>query len=328
MANTINWGIMATGGITHVFVRDLAHVKDARLIAVGSRSQEKADEFAAQYGIPRAYGTYEELANDPEVDIIYVATPHPMHKENVLTCLQAGKAVLCEKSFVMNAQELEVLIAAARKHRLFLMEAMWTRFLPAIRKVKEWLSAGIIGEVRMVDVRFSNRAPWNPESRLFKPELGGGALLDVGIYCTSFISMVYGQSPTSIQSLVNKGKTGVDELFTALLGYENGQMASVMAGLRLKSRHEAVILGTEGEIRVPDFWQAKTASLTVYGQHEERFEDKSESIGYAYEAAEAMRCMKAGKLESLEMSLDESLAIMKTMDQLRAAWGLTYPGEE
>ncbi len=327
MTRTINWGILATGGITHTFVRDLAHVKDARLVAVGSRTQEKADEFAARHGIPRAYGTYEELANAPEVDIVYVATPHPMHKENVMACLQAGKAVLCEKSFVMNAQELEVLMAAAREHRLFLMEAMWTRFLPAIRKVREWLSAGVIGDVRMVDVRFGNRATWNPESRLFKPELGGGALLDVGIYCVSFISMVLGQSPTSTQSLVNEGETGVDEVFTALLGYPDGRMASVMAGLRLKSRHEAVILGTEGEIRVADFWKAKSAVLTVYNQYEERFEDKGEPIGYAYEAAEAVRCMQAGQLESSVMPLDESLAIMKTMDRLRAGWGLTYPGE-
>lgn len=327
MKKTIGWGILATGVISNIFAKDLAYVANARLVAVGSRSQEKADAFAAKYNIPRAYDSYEALANDPDVDIIYVATPHPLHKDNVLTCLRAGKAVLCEKSFVMNAPELEILIQTARERRLFMMEAMWTRFLPAIKKVREWLAAGVIGEVGMVDVRFGNFAPWNPESRLFNPELGGGALLDVGIYCISFISMVMGTPPTTIQSLVNKGDTGVDEVFTALFGYEDGRMASLMAGLRLKSKHEVVILGTEGEIRITDFWKAKSAILNVYNQYEEKFEDTSEQIGYAFEATEAVQCLLDGNLESNIMPLEESLAIMKTMDTLRMNWGLIYPGE-
>ncbi|NHN30444.1 Gfo/Idh/MocA family protein [Paenibacillus agricola] len=327
MRDMIQWGILGPGDIARVFADDLVHAPHARITAVGSRSQERADDFAAKYQIPYAYGSYKELIENPDVDIIYVATPHPMHKEHVQACLQAGKAVLCEKSFTMNAAELEELVVLARKNKVFLMEAMWTRYLPAIEKVREWLASGVIGDVHMIDVRFGNHAVWNPESRLFNPSLGGGALLDVGIYGVSFISMVMGQQPTTIKSLVKLGATGVDEVFTALFGYEGGQMAHLMAGLSLKSKHEVTILGSKGEITVPDFWQAKTVVLSVYGKQEETYVDKAAPRGYTYEANEAMRCLREGRLESAIMPLDESLAIMQTMDRLRADWGLKYPFE-
>ncbi len=323
----IRWGILGPGRISDTFAGELSYAPDARIVAVGSRSLERAEAFAAKYEAPRAYGSYKELALDPDVDIVYIGTPHPMHKEDALACLRAGKAVLCEKAFTMNTDELKELIHAAEQNRVFLMEAMWTRFLPTIAKVREWIGLGAIGEIGMVDLRFGNRSIWDPASRLFDPALGGGTLLDVGIYCISFASMVLGRQPSTIQSLVQIGTTGVDEVFTALFGYEHGPMASIMAGHRLKSRHEAVILGSQGEIRIPQFWKAKSALLTVYGEYEENFIDTAEPKGYVYEALEAMACMRAGKLESDIMPLSESLAIMETMDRLRADWGLRYPNE-
>ncbi|WP_170318217.1 Gfo/Idh/MocA family protein [Paenibacillus thalictri] len=327
MTSKIRWGILGPGGIANTFANDLVHLPDAQLVAVGSRSLDRAREFAAKHNMPNAYGSYEELAQDPNVDIVYVATPHQAHKENVLACLQAGKAVLCEKPFTVSASELEELVAVARKNNVFLMEAMWTRYLPAIVKVQEWLAGGLIGDVRMVDVKFGNRAEWRPESRLFNPELAGGALLDVGVYCISFVSMIMGQQPSAVHSVARIGTTGVDEEFAALFGYEGGRMASLMAGLRLKTKHQAVISGTEGEIRIPIFWNAKSAELSVYGKEDEHFEDSGAAKGYVYEAAEAMRCLREGKIESDRMTLDESLAIMRTMDKLRADWNMKYPFE-
>lgn len=324
---TIRWGVLGPAGIANAFADDLRFASDARIVAVGSRSLERAETFAAQYGVPRAYSSYEEVARDPDVDIVYISTLHPMHKENALTCLRMGKSVLCEKAFTMNADELKELIHAARDNRVFLMEAMWTRFLPTITKVREWISSGVIGEIGMVEQKFGNRSTWNPASRLFDPALGGGTLLDVGIYCISFASMVLGRQPSTIQSLVQMGTTGVDEVFTALFGYEHGPMASIMAGHRLQSRHEAVILGSQGEIRVPNFWKAKSAVLNVYGAYEENYIDNAAPRGYVYEALEAMSCMRAGKMESDIMPLAESLAIMETMDRMRVDWGLQYPAD-
>ena len=326
MSKLVNWGIIGPGVIAGLFVNDLARSPHARVAAVGSSSVERARDFAGQHGIPRAYGSYDELVRDPEVDIVYIATLHPAHRENALAAIAAGKAVLCEKSFTMNASELRDIIAAARARKLFAMEAMWTRFLPAIVKVREWLGSGVIGDVRQVNVSFGNLAPWNPDSRLFSPQLGGGALLDVGIYAVSFVSMATGRQPDSIHSRAHIGETGVDEYFSAMFGYADGCVAHVTAGLRLKSKHEAVILGTRGEIRVPDFWRAKQAELTVYDKSTEVYTDTSEG-GLIYEAEEAMGCLRAGKPESAVMPLDESLRIMETMDAMRANWGLVYPGE-
>ncbi|SFL80307.1 Predicted dehydrogenase [Paenibacillus sp. 1_12] len=327
MNQKIRWGILGPGGIANTFANELLHLPDAQIVAVGSRSQERADSFAAKHNIPHAYGSYDALIADPNVDIVYVATPHSEHKDNVLASLLAGKAVLCEKAFTVNASELEELILIARENKVFLMEAMWTRYLPAIHKVREWLASGVIGDVNMVDVRFGNRTKLNPTSRLFNPALAGGALLDVGIYCVSFISMIMGRPPSTIHSVARIGTTGVDEEFSALFGYEGRQMANLMAGLRLKTKHEAIIYGTDGEIRIPKFWEAKTAVLSVYGKQEERFEDCGKAIGYMYEAAEAMRCLQQGKIESDIMPLDESLAIMRTLDALRGDWGMKYPFE-
>ncbi|QAY65750.1 Gfo/Idh/MocA family protein [Paenibacillus protaetiae] len=327
MTKVLKWGILGTGSIASKFTGDLPFSSSGQAYAVGSRTKESAEKFAAKFGIPKAYGSYEELANDPEVDAIYVATPHPYHKDNTLACLRAGKAVLCEKPFTINAGELEEVISYARENKLFLMEGMWTRLLPAVVQVKQWLKEGRIGDVLHVDADFGFRTGFNPASRLFDPNLGGGALLDVGIYPVSFASMIFGSKPQSLASTAFLGETGVDEQFTLLLSYEGGKTASLSGAVRLGLRNDAYIYGTEGSIHVPSFFNAHSAALYQNGEAVETFTDDRTSLGYHYEADEVARCLEEGLLESDAITLDESLAIMKLLDEARQQWGLQYPME-
>ncbi|WP_226038091.1 Gfo/Idh/MocA family protein [Aquibacillus saliphilus] len=327
MEKKIKWGILGTGGIAKKFAEDLSYASNADRIAVGSRTKNSAKEFAERYGIERAYGSYQELAEDKDVDAIYVATPHPFHKENVMACLRAGKAVLCEKPFTVRAEELEELIDFAKDKKLFLMEAMWTRFLPPIVKVREWINNGKIGEVRLVKADFGFRAPWNPEWRLLNPDLGGGALLDAGIYPVSFASMILGAKPEKITSTAHIGETGVDEEFSIIMSYPGGKTASLNGAVRLNLTNEAYILGTEGYIHIPSFHSAKSASLYIGKEKVETFIDDRESTGYAFEAEEVGRALSEGLKESSVMPLNESLEIMKLMDEVRGQWGLKYPFE-
>ena len=325
--NKIRWGIIGTGHIAKKFAEGLLSLPEAELVAVGSRSQASADDFAAWYGIPHRHATYAGLANDPDVDTVYVATPHPLHKDNSLLCLKAGKAVLCEKPFALNAAQAEEVIKLARAKKLFLMEAMWTRFLPVHVEMRELLAEEAIGDVRMLSADFGFRAEWNPKSRLLNPELGGGALLDVGIYTLSLASAVFG-IPTRVTGLAHVGATGVDEQVGIVLGYGQGQLAILSAAVRTESPQEARLLGTEGSIRIHSpFWKPTALTISRAGQDDELVDLPYSSNGYNYEAAEVMACLRAGKLESDIMPLDETLAIMKTLDQLRTQWGLKYPME-
>ncbi|WP_340006894.1 Gfo/Idh/MocA family oxidoreductase [Paenibacillus sp. FSL K6-0276] len=327
-AYKVKWGILSTGWIAHQFVTDLVHASNGVAYAVGSRSQESADKFARDHGVPHAYATYEELVNDPNVDAVYIGTPHPFHKENALLALRAGKAVLCEKPFTINSGELEEIVSYAREHKLFLMEAMWSRYIPAIVKVREWIEEGRIGDVRLVKADLGFRTDWNPEGRLLNPKLGGGALLDVGIYPVSFASMVFGPHPEAISSTVHIGETGVDEHFSMLLSYGDGKTASLNGGIRLNMLEEAHVFGTEGRIIVEGtLVNPKSVSLYIGDEKVETFVDDRASIGYCFEAEEVGCCLQAGLTESSVMSLDESLAILNLLDQIRAQWGLKYPGE-
>jgi dihydrodiol dehydrogenase / D-xylose 1-dehydrogenase (NADP) len=323
----IKWGILGTGGIASAFARDLNFAENTEKLAVGSRTKESAAKFAEEHDVSRAYGSYEELVQDPDVDAIYVATPHPFHKENVLACLRAGKAVLCEKPFTMNSGELEEIIQFARDQKLFLMEAMWTKFLPPIVKVREWIDSGEIGEVLLVKADFGFRAPWDPEWRLLNPALGGGALLDVGIYPVTFASMIFGTKPEKILSTAYIGETGVDEQFSILMSYPSGKTATLNGAFRIGLTNEAYIHGREGYIRIPSFHSAKSAILYKDGEEVETFNDDRQCAGYAFEIEEVGRCLSQGLLESPVVPLDESLEIMKLMDEIRGQWGLKYPFE-
>lgn len=323
--NKIKWGIMGPGMIAHSFVKGLQVLPDAVIFAVGGRSIDKASAFAELYDIPNFYGSYEEMLKNPEIDIVYIATPHTLHTECMLMCLKAGKAVLCEKPFTINAKEAIEVISYAQKAKLFLMEAMWTRFLPAIEKVRELLRDKVIGKIRQVKADFGFCCTWDLANRLLNRQMGGGALLDVGVYSVSLASMIFGIPPASIQSMVHLGETGVDEQFMAIFGYSEGKMASLSAAIRTDTPQDAWIIGTKGKIHIPDFWHASSINLYVNDQPAENIQLPYESTGYSYEAAEAMNCLRQGKLESDSMPLQETLAIIQTMDAMRKQWGLVYP---
>lgn len=325
MAEKIRWGILGTGGIASKFADGLTALPDAETAAVGSRTQESADRFGDKYQIPRRHSSYEALANDPDVDVIYIATPHTFHAENTRLCLEAGKAVLCEKPFAINAQEAQGMVALARQKGLFLMEAMWTRYLPIIVHVRRLIADGVIGEVRMLNADFGFRTGFNPEGRLFNPDLGGGALLDVGIYPVSLAYALFGK-PAEVKTLAGLGATGIDEQSAYLFGYPGGQLALLSSAVRTSTPHEAIIAGTDGMIRIPSWWNARQFTLTKNGETSV-IELPFHGNGYNYEAAEVMRCLREGLLESDTMSLDETLSIMGTLDAIREQWGLVYPKE-
>ena len=262
--------------------------------------------------MPRAYGCYKDLAEDDSVDAVYISTPNRYHKDNSLLCLQSQKHVLCEKPFTTNAYEAEEIIICARENKLFLMEAMWTRFLPAIVKLRQLLTDGVIGEVRMLFADMSYKGDLNPE-------IGRGSLLDLGVYAVSFASMLFG-TPDRVCSMASFGTTGVDEQAGYILGYPGDQLAVLSSTLRLTTPKNATIVGTEGCIQVEHFWSATKMLIEIKGQEPEAIELPIEGNGYNYQAQEVMNCINEGKLESDVISLDESLSIMQTIDKIRENW--------
>jgi predicted dehydrogenase len=324
----IRWGILGTGGIARKFAEGLALLPDARMTAVGSRTQDSADSFGANWKIPNRHGSYAALMADPEVDAVYIATPHTLHRENALGCLAAGKAVLCEKPFTINARQADDVIGLARKQRIFLMEAMWTRFLPVITKIRSLIAEGAIGKVRQVQADFGFRPAFDPKSRLFDPALGGGALLDLGVYPISLASMVFGEAPLRLASRAALGATGVDEQSGAVLEYSDGRMAVISCSLRFESPRAAEIIGEGGWIRIHrPWWISDTFTLSRPGREDETITLPYLGNGYAHEAVEVMQCLRGGKVESRVMPLDETFRVMQTLDAIRAEWGLKYPGE-
>ena len=329
MSDRIRWGILGTGSIAHKFATGLAVLPDAALVAVGSRRQKTADAFGDEFDVPNRHAGDEALAADPDVDVVYVATPHVFHCDNTVLCLDHGKHVLCEKPFAINAHETRHMIVAARRNHRFLMAAVWTRFLPTMVKLREILASGRIGEVKLMQVDFGFRAGLKPEARLFNPALGGGALLDVGSYTVQLAAMVFGQPPAKIMSTMQLGETGVDEQTAMLFTYDQGQMAQLSCAIRTSTSQEASIFGTEGRIHFPSWWNGTT--LTVWdkssGAEGETMTLPFEGNGYNCEAQAVMECIRAGKLESEVMPLDETIQLMETLDTVRAQGGLRYPME-
>ena len=264
------------------------------------------------------------MAEDPEVDVIYAAPPHSFHEETATLCLNNKKAVLCEKPIAVNAVQTGRMIQCARKNNVFLMEAMWTRFLPAICKAREIIADGTIGRIRLLTADFGFRADLNPEGRLFAPALGGGSLLDVGVYNLSFSGMIFRKQPNRIQSHMVIGNTGVDEETSISLSYSEGQSALLFSAIRLDTAHNAVIYGDEGRIEIPSYWHGNKLKL-ITGKGTRELDFPFEASGYQFEVIEVMRCLDAGLIESPVMPLDESLAIMKIMDLIRKENKLRYP---
>ena len=328
MSEKIRWGIIGPGFIARRFANCMPYAPDAEIYAVASRSQEKAEAFGAEYGATKCYGSYEELANDPDVDVAYIATPHNYHLAHTLLCLNAGKHVLCEKPFAVNAKEAKAMIDCAREKKLFLMDAFWTRYFPVMAKLRELLADNAIGDVMLVQADFGGRGPIVPEKRHFNPDLAGGALLDVGSYCLQLASMVYGKKPTDIVSQYTIGSTGVDELSVVVCKYSDYEMATLTSAIRLGTPHEARVMGSEGYIAIPDFWHPSELTLVRPGQERETFRFPYDGEGFQYEAMEVGQRIRAGLTESPIYPLDETLAIMETLDRIRADWGLRYPMEE
>jgi predicted dehydrogenase len=323
----IRWGILGTGRIAGDFAAGLQSLPDADLVAVGSRSAGAAADFAARFGASRQHESYEALANDPEVDVVYIATPHALHRANARLCLDAGKPVLCEKPFTLNAAQARDLVDLAYQRRLFLMEAMWTRFLPALVEVRRLVDEGAIGDVQFLTADFGFRKDYDPRHRLFDPALGGGALLDVGVYLASLASLFFGP-PSQIRSLAQIGASGIDERAALLFGYDGGRFAQLTAAITAATPQEATIVGAAGSIKLhPLWWRVSRITFSPNGGQPETIDRPYVGNGYCHEAAEAMRCLRAGGLESPMMPLAETIAIVETLDQVRAEWGLRYPGE-
>lgn len=313
----VRWGILGTGLIARGFARDLALGESGVVTAVGSRSPEGAARFAAEFGVEHPHHGYESLVEDPEVDVVYVATPHPMHRDNAILALRAGKPVLVEKPFAMNAAQAAEIVDVAREQGLFAMEAMWTRFLPHIASTRDWLETGALGEIVSVTADHGQWFAEDPQFRLFAPELGGGALLDLGIYPVSFASMVLG-APNRIVALSDPAFTGVDAQTSMLLGYESGAHAVLTCTLRARSPMRASIVGTDARVEIDSrFYGPTGVTLLPRIGAPTRIESTHEGHGLRHEAEEVARCLAAGERESPLMTLDETISIMHTMDAVQ-----------
>lgn len=327
MSDTIRWGIIGPGNIAHRFAEGIGAVPHAALTAIASRTPDRLKAFAEKWNVPQRYGSYEELVADPEVDAVYVSTPHPFHAPCSILALEAGKPVLCEKPFTVNASEARKVIETARRKGVFVMEAMWTRFFPIMARLREIVASGAVGELLMVQADFGFRAGINPEGRLFNPALAGGGLLDVGVYPISLASMLLGK-PDRVAGLANVGQTGVDEAAVIALGYPGGGLASLTTGVRVTTPHTAVISASEGSISIPSPWWVPERMTVRRGRASEEYCEPKMASGFEYEIAEACRCIREGLIESLVLPHEETIAVMETMDQLRALWGVRYPMED
>jgi predicted dehydrogenase len=314
----VRWGILGTGGIARTFAADLRLTSSGAVTAVGSRAQGTADRFADEFGIPGRHASYESLAADPDVDVVYVATPHPAHHASALLALRAGKHVLVEKPFTMNAAEAREVAAEARRRGLFAMEAMWTRFLPHMAVVRGWLAQGALGDVVTVTADHGQWFAQDAGFRLFAPALGGGALLDLGVYPVSFASMVLG-APSKVMSMSDPAFTGVDAQTSMLLGYESGAQALLTCTLRAKSPTRAAVTGTSARIEIEgSFYAPAAVTLIPRDGDPVRVESRHEGRGLRHQADEVARRLAAGETESPLMPLDETISVMETMDTVLA----------
>jgi predicted dehydrogenase len=323
----VRWGILATGGIARLFTKDLlAH--GHTVTAVGSRSAHRAQAFADDFGLARAHATYAELVADPDVDVVYVATPHNRHAENATEALTAGRHVLVEKAFTMNATQARQVVELARARGLLAMEAMWTRFLPHMRFVRETVASGRIGEVRSVHADHGQRLSTEPAHRLNDPRLAGGALLDLGCYPLSFAHDILG-SPEAVTARATMRHTGVDDSVATIMSHRGGAVSTTYSTMETRGSNRAVVLGTEGRVEIGPVWYSP-APVTVYDTGNEvvdAFDEPVSGRGMQYQAAEVERVLAAGETESPLMTLDDSVAVMDTLDQVRSIIGLRYPGE-
>jgi predicted dehydrogenase len=328
VSDSLRWGILGTGWIASEFTRDLL-ATGMTITAVGSRTQESADAYAATYGIATAHPSYEALVADPNVDAIYISTPHPFHYDNAKLVLGAGKHALVEKPFTLNAMEAREVVELAKEKKLVVLEAMWTRWLPHMIRVREIISAGTLGDVRTVIADHNQDLPDDPKHRILNPDLGGGALLDLGIYPVSLAWDIFGR-PKSVTAISSASPiTGVDRQTAILLGYDGGQQAVLHTALDTLGPNTAAIIGTQGRIEIDSVWYTAT-SFTVYDENNtviEKYNQPVVSRGMQYEAAALEQIVAAGALEGQELPPSETVEIMETLDEIRRQIGLRYAAE-
>lgn len=359
MTTAVRWGIAGTGAIASLFAEGLADSPGAQLVAVASRAPGRADAFAARTGARRAHGSYDALANDPEVDIVYVATPNSDHCARASMMLEGGKAVLCEKPFALDADEARKVVALAERKGIFCMEAMWMRFMPAVRELASRIRDGALGDARAATIELGHPIAFDPAHRVFDPALGGGALLDLGVYAVSLAHLLFGP-PTTVKSQVTLAPSGVDDHVTALLGHAGGRQSTLGASLRTRLTNGASVAGTAGWARLheplyrPDAITIMAAHAATPGRgasdsgvvamarrsamlrtavselrslvppslrvRGRTIRRRYRGNGYCHEAIEAMRCLLAGQTESPLMPLSETLQVMETLDAIRRGW--------
>jgi predicted dehydrogenase len=325
---TVRWGILGTGRIAQTFAHDISLVPGAELAAVGSRSTDSAGEFAQAFHVPTAHSSYEALVQDDTVDVVYVATPHARHADDTMLALEAGRHVLCEKAFAMNAREAQRMVQAAREHGLFLMEAMWTRFHPTISSVRRMVRDGALGPIRTVHADISTFREPDPDDRLFDRDLGGGTLLDLGVYPIAFAFDLFG-APDTVQTSVQMGETGVDEQCAAIFSYENGLQMTWQASFRADGGRGLTLAGPDGRLQnARDWWKGTPFRHIPAEGHPQVVGEDVDGNGYQFEIAHVCNCLRDGRTESPVMTLDESIAIMQSMDDIRESWGLVYPNDK
>jgi dihydrodiol dehydrogenase / D-xylose 1-dehydrogenase (NADP) len=327
MKDKVNWGIIGCGDIAHSFARTLMTIPDASLVGVASKTPNKARKFAETFKLTKWFKNYEELLQDQKIDIIYIATTHNFHFENIMLCLNYNKHVLCEKPFTLNEKTAREAFKTAKRKKLFIMEAMWTRFLPAIQELQKKLKEEVIGDVLKVQADFWIDVPYNASNRLYNKKLAGGALLDLGIYPLTFADIVYNTPPVTITSKAVMGKTAVDEASYYLLEYKGGRVAQLSASCKAFAPHAGLIVGTKGYIEVPSFFYPQEFTINITNGKKKRIGAPYKVNGYVHEALEAMRCIREGLDESPIMPGSKTLEMLRLMDTIRKQWKLQYQGE-
>ncbi|MBK8904169.1 MAG: Gfo/Idh/MocA family oxidoreductase [Anaerolineaceae bacterium] len=354
----IRWGIVGTGMVAGHFADGLRLLPGSQLLGVSSRQELTAQRFADQFTVPRTYVGHQSLANDPDIDVVYIGTPHTTHKEIALDCIEAGKAILVEKPFAINGQEAQIIINKAREKSVFCMEAMWMRFIPLMQKAKATVSENTLGENLLFNATLGFKSPFSWENRFFNLELGGGALLDAGVYPINLAFWFLGK-PETIKSYLHIGQTGVDEMGAFIFGYPNGSLAVLSTGNQVHSFNQAVVQGEKGRLQIYEpLYSPTRMKLDVFSDNRSQSKVRRragqiewirkiyrgvrsitsrvrnsdiiipvDGNGYQYEAAEVERCLQNGKLESDIMPLDETLRILQAMDEIRNQWNLFYPVE-
>lgn len=325
MAKPIRWGIIGLGKIAEKFANDLVKVPHTQLHAVASTSIERAKDFAQKFHVPYHYDSYQDIFKTPDLDVIYIATPHTSHADNAILCLKNKMPVLCEKPFAMNLKEVQKMVDTAHENDTFLMEAMWTRFIPVIQKTQDLIAEDRIGKIKTIHADFGFVAPFTPERRTLNPALGGGALLDIGIY-PAYLSLLLLDYPTAVHAVSTFGQTGVDETTSFVFKYPQAT-ALMNATFASRTRTEALIYGEKGYIHLPERFH-ETRTLTLYETDKDpiTFTFEQESKGYNFEIEEVNNCLRNNKKESVKMPLSMSVKLMSLLDEIRLKAGIKYDG--